>query len=64
MSNYRNIKSQLEQAEAEGVDLNEILSDAEVKRWISAQRRAAEMGNLSDARCDYMDQLPVKWREV
>lgn len=64
MSNYRNVKSKIEQAEADGVDLHFVLNDEEVKRWISAQRRAAENGNLSEARCDYMDQLPFEWRTI
>ena len=63
MSNYREIKAQLEQAVIDGGDINDVLTDAEVQKWISAQRRAAENGNLSEARCDYMDQLPIPWRE-
>jgi hypothetical protein len=63
MSNYRDIKSKLELAVIDGSGINHVLSDPEIKKWINAQRRAAENGNLSEARCDYMDQLPVKWRD-
>lgn len=44
--------------------LQQILAEDDVKRWIKAQVEAASKGNLSDARCDYMDQLPgFNWRE-
>ncbi len=72
MSNYRPLKERLEKC-CEVVDgetqvtdeekLQKILSEGEVKKWISAQAAAAKIDNLSDARCDYMDQLPgFSWR--
>lgn len=65
MSNYRNVKLKLEHAVAEGMDVNELLrNDTDLKKWLSAQRQAAENGNLSEARCDYLDQLPLKWRHL
>jgi len=70
MSSYRSIKERLEEAVvnqegSNGDDLRlSILAEEDVKRWINAQRLAAEKGNLSEARCEYMDQLPgVHWRE-
>mmetsp|Transcript_1586 Transcript_1586/g.2260 ORF Transcript_1586/g.2260 Transcript_1586/m.2260 type:complete len:368 (-) Transcript_1586:87-1190(-) len=44
--------------------LNHILKDQEVQKWVNAQRMAAEKGNLSDSRCEYLDNLPgLNWRQ-
>ena len=72
MSSYRPLKERLEDccSEVDGrttvtneVRLQMILNEEDVKKWIRAQADAAKMGNLSDARCAYMDNLPgFSWR--
>lgn len=75
MKNFRPLKERLEacsQINNEGVwevvdedGVNDILQEEEVARWIRAQKDAAEKGNLSEARCDYLDQLPgFDWRNL
>lgn len=76
MSSYRPLKERLlrccdtDDATRTGYVVNEsklkqILAENEVKRWIRAQAEAASKGNLSQARCDYMDQLPgFDWRQL
>jgi hypothetical protein len=74
MKNYRLLKESLEAyskvndegmwevVDKEGVMA--VLSDETVMKWVRAQRAAAEMGNLVEARCDFLDQLPgLDWRE-
>lgn len=40
-----------------------ILNDDDIRKWLTAQRKAALSGNLSQSRCDYLDQLPcLDWR--
>ena len=73
MTNYRPLKERLDNcctivnSEVQVTDkrgLELILNDEEVKRWIRAQADSAKNNNLSDARCDYMDQLPgLSWRD-
>lgn len=74
MSNYRPLKERLEKCCIIGEDgitqvvdepgLKQILEEDSVKKWLQAQAEAAKKGNLSEARCDYMDQLPrSNWRE-
>mmetsp|Transcript_271 Transcript_271/g.367 ORF Transcript_271/g.367 Transcript_271/m.367 type:complete len:301 (-) Transcript_271:223-1125(-) len=41
-----------------------ILKEEKVAQWIKAQKLAADLGNLSEHRCEYMDSLPgLNWRE-
>ncbi len=73
MSNYRPLKERLDSCcsiqhgETQVIDeknLNMILNEEEVKKWVRAQADAAKKGNLSEARCKYMDQLPgFVWRD-
>lgn len=45
--------------------LQEILKEPDVLKWIRAQAASAKNGKFSEARCDYMDQLPgFNWREL
>ena len=76
MSNFRPIKEKLDkccsacqdQDASRDIDddcVKKVLEDADAKRWILAQADAAENGNLSDARIDYMNQLPgIDWRNM
>lgn len=76
MSAYRPLKESLnkcciindEKKTTQVVDeegIQQILSVDDVKKWLRAQSQAATKGNLSDARCDYMDQLPgFNWRDM
>ena len=78
MSNFRPLKERLDKCcsrstcqdtantqEVEEDCLEKVLDDVDVKKWIRAQAEAAKNGNLSEARCDYMDQLPgFNWREL
>ena len=74
MKNYRLLKESLEvysKVNDEGMwevvdkeGVMAVLSDETVMKWVRAQRAAAEMGNLVEARCDFLDQLPgLDWRE-
>lgn len=65
MKNYRDVLAYLTKVvEAKG-DVRELLNeDTEIMKWIDAQRRAHENGNLSESRVQYMDDLPgIDWRE-
>lgn len=76
MKNYRPIKEKLEACarwneengvwevvNTEGIDT--ILQDEQTRKWLKAQGDAAKMGNLAQARCDYLDQLPgIDWRTI
>ena len=73
MKNFRPLKERLEACSKinnEGIwevvdegGVNDILQEEEVARWIRAQKDAAEKGNLSEARCDYLTSLPgFDWR--
>jgi hypothetical protein len=75
MSNFRPLKERLEKCceinddgttqviDKEG--LEQILIEDDVKKWIKAQNVAAQLGNLGEARCNYMDQLPgFNWRDI
>jgi hypothetical protein len=73
MKNYRDLKERLEacsKVNDEGVwevadegGVKAVLADEIVMKWVVAQRYAAENGNLVEARCDYLDQLPgLDWR--
>jgi len=76
MSNFRLIKEKLDkcclvcqdQDTTQNTDedcVKEVLNDVDVKKWIRAQADAAKNGNLSDARIDFMDQLPgISWRNI
>lgn len=76
MSTYRPLKERLQKCcvvndlnnTTQVIDkhgLQQILCEDDVKKWIHAQAEAARKGNLSGARCDYMDQLPgFNWREM
>lgn len=76
MSNFRKIRDRLyeccceideQSKERHIIDnkrWNAILSEEDVKKWVKAQSDAAVKGNLSDARCDYMDQLGFDWRNI
>ena len=45
--------------------LEEVLKEPDVQKWIRTQAESAKKGKLSEARCDYMDQLPgFNWREL
>lgn len=76
MKNYRPIKEKLEACarmnkesgkwEVENMKgIESILQEDQTRRWLKAQSDAAKMGNLSQARCDYLDQLPgIDWRSI
>jgi len=79
MNNYRFIKERLESCcsrEVNGVNdetwsvvdsegLDQILKDDKIYKWLKAQRKANELGNLSEPRCKYMDELPgVNWLKI
>jgi len=75
MKNYRNLKERLEacsKVNDEGVwevvdkeGVKAVLADESVMKWVVAQRHTAEKGNLIEARCDYLDQLPgLNWKEA
>ena len=75
MSNYRTLKERLEKCciikedgTAQVVDeegINQILEEESVKKWLRVQADTAEKGNLSEARCEYMDLLPnSNWRSI
>lgn len=77
MKNYRSIRDRLLSfcelkdandlkaavvVDQQGID--SVLADPEVKKWINAQREASGKGNLSESRCEYLDDLPgFNWRE-
>jgi len=74
MKNFRPLKERLEACSKmtedgiwEVVDddnVRAILEEEEVIHWVRAQKLAAEKGNLSESRCDYLDQLPgFNWRD-
>ncbi|GFH56128.1 hypothetical protein CTEN210_12604 [Chaetoceros tenuissimus] len=73
MKNFRPLKERLEacsKINKEGVwevvdedGVHSILQEEDVARWIRAQKDAADKGNLSEARCDYLSSLPgFDWR--
>ena len=42
-----------------------MLKDEEAMKWVRAQRGAAKLWNLSEARCEYLDHLPdLDWKHV
>uniref|UniRef100_A0A7S1FPT5 Helicase-associated domain-containing protein n=1 Tax=Corethron hystrix TaxID=216773 RepID=A0A7S1FPT5_9STRA len=55
--NWRRISEKYEGLD-EVPDLNE-----EDERWVQAQASSFLKGNLSDHRAEYMDRLPVRWRD-
>lgn len=71
MKNYRSLKERVyaccDESNQEVIDpvgLDAVLTDADVKKWIDAQREAATLGNLSEPRCEYLDKLPgFDWRQ-
>jgi len=74
MKNFRPLKENLEnccQLNEDGVwdivdqeGLDEVLSGEGVMKWVKSQKAAAENGLLSEARCEYLDQLPgLNWRK-
>ncbi|KAL7537052.1 hypothetical protein ACHAWF_005647 [Thalassiosira exigua] len=61
MSKYREIFSYLN--ESEGNAGEHLQKDQDYVKWIEAQRLARANGNLSDARAQYMDELPgIDWK--
>lgn len=76
MKNYRPIKEKLEACarmnqesgmwevvNKEGIQT--IIQEEQTRKWLKAQSDAAKAGNLAQARCDYLDQLPgVDWRSI
>lgn len=76
MKNFRPIKNKLEaccrihpdSGEWEVVNedgIQAVLQDESIVKWLKAQRDAAANGNLVQARCDYLDQLPgIDWRSL
>ena len=75
MSQFRSLKEGLEACSRvnddggwEVVDqagVDQVLRGENVMKWVRAQRDAAEKGNLSESRCEYLDELPgLNWREV
>lgn len=62
MKNYREIKEKLVESKSSDI-LND---DLQAQKWIRAQKEAHKLGNLSEARVKYMDQLKifgVDWTE-
>jgi hypothetical protein len=76
MKNYRPIKEKLEACarmnqesgkwevvNKEGIQT--IMQEEQTRKWLKAQSDAAKVGNLAQARCDFLDQLPgVDWRVI
>ncbi len=77
MKNFRPLKERLEECailsegkedgwevvDQDGIDA--ILAEEDILKWIRAQKDAAAKGNLSEARCEYLDRLPgFNWREI
>ena len=64
MSKYREAYSYLFQVVEAGGNVRELLyEDNNIIKWIDAQRLAYENGNLSDARIEYMNELPgIDWK--
>ncbi len=66
MTKYREVLDKLPEVSDEGdAAVVELLSsDAEIKKWINAQRQVHANGKLSESRVQYMDDLPgVDWRK-
>ena len=74
MKNYRHLKECLEsysKVDDEGIwkvvdeeGVKTVLRDETMMKWVRAQRDAAEMGNLIEARCEFLDQLlGLDWRD-
>eukprot|EP00985_Skeletonema_marinoi_P018754 scaffold10568_cov73-Skeletonema_marinoi.AAC.1 len=65
MKRYREVLDKLTEVHDVGGDeaVAELLSnDAEIKKWIDAQKQVLANGKLSESRVQYMEDLPgVDW---
>lgn len=67
MKQYRSIKERLSKCMMDDKTITDepayqdIIQDNDVSKWIRAQKLAYENGNLSESRCEYMDDLGVDW---
>ena len=64
MSSYRSI---LERLKKGGESAEDVLGDESARKWLKAQRKANELGNISEQRVGYLDELTelgVCWREL
>ena len=66
MKRYREVLEQLNGFVARtGLDASKLVEeDADVRKWIYAQKIAFENGKLSDSRVLYMDDLAIDWRNT
>lgn len=64
MKRYREVFAYLAKIVEAGGDVSELVhEDADVMKWVNAQRLAYENGNLSESRGEYMDDLPgIDWK--